>query len=138
MRVIKIGDEVVFLLKDDKKEFDDYLPLDVQEAFKVIKGSKVIQIPFSENLIEELRNMANVLEKIKEMHGGGFSAEISRRYTVLEIIRRLEEEQGSANIDVVIRKAKELGIEDVESILERLEKDGAIHKTKENVVKVAK
>jgi len=64
MRALKLTEKVTILIKDKKEEYDLFVPLDLQEAFKIVYGSRVIPVTFDKNLPENLKLVANVLERL--------------------------------------------------------------------------
>ena len=55
----------MIIVKTSAEDFDPFLPLDMQEVVKLVHGSKVISITFTDDLIDNLRLAVNALERLK-------------------------------------------------------------------------
>jgi len=61
----KLDAKTMIIVKTSAEDFDPFLPLDMQEVVKLVHGSKVISITFTDDLIDNLRLAVNALERLK-------------------------------------------------------------------------
>ena len=61
----KLDEKTTIIVKTETEDFDPYLPLDLQEVIKIVHGTKVISITFTDNLIDNLKLAVNALERLK-------------------------------------------------------------------------